>query len=255
MSTIVVRSPLLTRHGFAHGFSLRHGGVSRAPFDTLNLGRAVGDEPASVAENHERMARAVGYEPGTLFEVSQVHGRHVRVVAPSEDPKVVRREEGDALVANAMGTAIGVRAADCIAVLFADPQTRAVAAVHAGWRGTVAGVALSGLERLVDVSNAPRSRVVAAVFPHIRACCFEVGDDVAQTIASRSPAQGIVSRVANKAHVDLAAVVRAQLREAGVDAAHIDDVAGCTRCEPARFFSYRRDGQVSGRHLAAIVAG
>jgi copper oxidase (laccase) domain-containing protein len=102
------------------------------------------------------------------------------------------------------------------------------------------------------------SQVRAAIFPHIRACCFEVGDEVAEPLAAtaaraNAPASVIETRRA-KPHVDLAAIVRSQLASAGVPLDQIDDVPGCTRCEPERFFSFRRDGQRSGRHVAAIVA-
>jgi YfiH family protein len=251
----VLRSELLSRLGFAHGFSLRHGGVSAAPFASLNLGRAVGDDPLAVAENHRRMAEAVGYRHETLFELSQVHGRHVREVRAAEAPAEVRREEGDALLACEAGVAIGVRAADCLPLLVVDPESRAVSAVHAGWRGTVAGVALAALDALRAATGAPASRLHAAVFPHIRACCFEVGSDVAAEIQRVVPGERVVDASREKPHVALARVITAQLVAAGVPHAQLDDVAGCTRCDAERFFSYRRDGKRSGRHLLAVVAG
>ena len=124
----VLRSSLLSRHGFSHGFSTRSGGVSPAPFESLNLGRSVGDAPEHVAENHRRFAARVGYEPVRIFELSQVHGRRARQVEAHEDASEVRREEGDALLTAAAGVAIGVRAADCLPLLIGDPATGAVAA-------------------------------------------------------------------------------------------------------------------------------
>jgi polyphenol oxidase len=255
-----LRSPLLSRHGFRHGFSPRQGGVSRAPYDSCNLGRGVGDDPEHVAENHRRFAAAVGYEPHALFEVNQVHGREVHAARPGEDPERLRVESGDGLVAE-RGASVGVRTADCVPLLVADPETRYAAALHAGWRGAAAGVVSSGLDLLMRVSGAPAERLIAGVFPHIRACCFEVSDDVAEALAAAWPlaAAGrdvLVQRApGGKPHVDLAALLRAQLTAAGMAAAHIDLLEGCTRCAAERFFSYRRDGQASGRHLSAIVAG
>jgi YfiH family protein len=247
----VLRSPLLTRHGFVHGSSLRTGGVSRAPYESLNLGRAVGDDPAHVAENLRRFAAAVGYRADALFEVSQVHGRELRRVVPSASVEDVRRESGDALLASE-GAAVGVRSADCVPVLLADPVTRRVAAVHAGWRGVALGVVPAAIAALA----VPASRLVAAVFPHIRRCCFEVGDEVAEQLAQlQGGAAAIAREHGGKPHVDLASLVLAQLTAAGLAAQNIDDVPGCTRCEPERFFSYRRDGRASGRHLTAIVSG
>lgn len=250
----VLRSSLLSRHGFSHGFSTRSGGVSPAPFESLNLGRSVGDEPEHVAENHRRFAARVGYEPARIFELSQVHGRRARQVEAHEDASEVRREEGDALLTAAAGVAIGIRAADCLPLLIGDPETGAVAAVHSGWRGTSVGVGVATVEALLQRSAVPASRLCAAIFPHIRACCFEVGDEVAETLAAVVSDREVIVRGHDKPHVDLARVVRAQLTAAGMDAALIDDVPGCTRCEPERFFSYRREGQRSGRHLAVIIA-
>ena len=247
----VLRSQLLTRHGFAHGSSLRTGGVSREPFASLNLGRAVGDEPEHVAENLRRFAAAVGYAADALFELGQVHGRGVRSVVPSDVADLVRRESGDALVASG-GAAVGVRTADCVPVLLADPASRRVAAVHAGWRGVALGVVPAAIEAL----DVPASGLVAALFPHIRACCFEVGEEVAQQLALLPGGEAAIVRgQGDKPHVALASLVVAQLLAAGVARDNIDDVPGCTRCEPERFFSFRRDGQASGRHLTAIVSG
>ncbi len=251
----ILQSESLTRLGFAHGFSLRTGGVSHAPYDSLNLGRVVGDDPAAVAENHRRMAEAVGYPDGTLFETSQVHGVRVREVMVGEAPAAVREEEADALLAVSAGVAIGVRAADCLPLLVVDPKSRAVTAVHAGWRGTVAGVAPLAVRALRDRTGAPAERLHAAVFPHIRACCFEVGGDVAEQITAASPDKHVIDTTHARPHAVLAAVIRAQLAAAGLSPDKVDDVAGCTRCEPERFFSFRRDGTRSGRHLLAVVAG
>jgi YfiH family protein len=165
----------------------------------------------------------------------------------------MRREAGDGLVARS-GQAIGVRAADCLPLLLADPATRCVAALHAGWRGAVAGVVERGVQALRDACDAPPERLLAAIFPHIRACCFEVGPDVAHSLAQCAHG-AVVVEAGPRPHADLAGLVRAQLMAAGVLELHIDDVAGCTRCDAERFFSFRRDGRASGRHLAVIVAG
>src|SRR5687767_5607310 len=136
-------SRLLLDHGFVNGFSLRTGGASDPPFDTLNLGRSVGDDPDRVAENRRRFAAALGYAPDALYEVSQVHGAAVRVIGEDEPPDRIRGDEADALVAPPGARAVGVRVADCIPLLLADPATGAAAAVHAGWRGVEGGIAVA----------------------------------------------------------------------------------------------------------------
>ena len=248
-------SPLLSRHGFAHGFSLRTGGVSQGPYASLNLGRAVGDDADAVERNHRLFAGAVGYDAACLFEVSQVHGADVHVVGPDDSPDTVRSLSGDALVAPATTprVAVGVRVADCVPVLLADPVTGAVAAVHAGWRGTVARVLDAAVAAMERAAGVRAHDLLAAIGPHIRAAAFEVGEDVAAQIADAAPNERVIVTGYDKPHIDLALVVRAQLRARGLLRDHIDDVGGCTLEDPDRFFSFRRDGKRSGRHLGVIA--
>ena len=227
-----------------HGFTLRTGGVSAAPFDTLNLGRGLGDADDAVAENHRRVAEALGYE--VLYEQSQVHGTRIREVRADEDHVAVRQEEGDALIATEPGVAVGVRVADCAPVLLASAAV--VAAVHAGWRGVEAGIVAKVIARMQQLGA---TGIRAAIGPHIRSDAFEVGEDVAERLRAAMPGEGdpVILREP-RPHVDLTRILRAQLAAAGVD--EVEDVGGCTLSEPERFFSYRRDGE-TGRHLAVIV--
>jgi polyphenol oxidase len=156
-------------------------------------------------------------------------------------------QEADAIVAREGGLAVGVRTADCVPVLVADEVTRAVAAIHAGWRGIVSGVVGAGIDRLGG------RRPVAAIGPCIGPCCFEVGIDVAERIERASgEASVVVRRAGERAYVDLRRAVRAQLVGSGVPLDRIDDVPGCTKHEP-RFYSFRRDGAGGGRMLSAIA--
>jgi polyphenol oxidase len=264
-----LRSPLLASHGFRHGFSLRAGGVSQGPFAGLNLARGVGDDARYVAENHALLARDVGYDVARLYEVSQVHGARVEEVDAAEAPELFRQRKADALfcapgpaprgsansASAASGLAIGVRVADCVAILLAHAPSGAVAAVHAGWRGVVGEVVSATLSALAARVAAPPAQWIAAVFPHIGAGAFEVGEDVAQQIAETVPEEpSVIVRGAEKPRVDLGRAVELQLRRAGLANENIERLAGCTFSEPERFFSYRRDGAASGRHLAVIVS-
>lgn len=247
-------SPLLASLPLRHGFSLRTGGVSEGAFASLNLGRAVGDDLSRVEENHLRLAKAIGYDASSLFETSQVHGAVVRTVRAAESSSSVRQEDADALVTNVRGFAVGVRVADCLPILLADPDAGVVGAVHAGWRGAAADIVSAALSQMAEL-GASMSRVRAAMGPHIRACCFEVGGEVVTELQRVAHgASFVVHKPSGNPHVNLANVARAQLAFAGISDTHIDDVAGCTRCDEAKFFSFRRDGKKSGRHLAAIAA-
>jgi len=163
----LLRAPGLSQAGFVHGFSLRTGGVSEGPFESLNLGRAVGDQADRVEENLRLFSQAAGVPNAATFELSQVHGQRVRRVFAGEEPRQVRAEQGDALVAAAGGLVVGVRVADCLAVLLADARSGAVAAAHAGWRGLVRGVLAEAVESLSRLAAGPLE-LRAAVFPHIR---------------------------------------------------------------------------------------
>jgi YfiH family protein len=249
-----LKSDLLNQHGFAHGFSMRRGGISVSPFDSLNLGRKIGDDEDHVCENYRLFARWVGYE--TLYEVSQLHGAHVEVVASdsTDDPGEFRQREADAVVLLRTGAAAGIRVADCVPILVADRVSGAVAAIHAGWKGIVAGVIPAAIDTLQGRSGSNIKTIVAAMGPHIGKRAFEVGEDVAAFLAKMAPGKPVVNRDDEKWYVDLAQIVAFQLEAAGLEQGQIDRVSGCTFSEPDRFFSYRRDGRESGRHLAVIVA-
>ena len=244
----VLCSETLRAHGFSHGFSTRLGGVSEGPYASMNLGGAVGDDPERVRENHRLLAERVGYDLARLHQTSQVHG--ATVWCPPEDatPDVSRSIEADALVARHAGMAVGVRVADCVPILLASPVTGHVAAVHAGWRGVAKRIIAETVRALNDT---PR-RVVAAVGPSIGPCCFEVGDEVADEIAAASDPSVIVRVEGAKPRVDLWRAVEAQLEGLGVRT--VDSMRRCTRCDAERFYSFRRDGQRSGRLLGVIVA-
>jgi len=249
-----LQSARLLAAGFHHAFFTRHGGVSAGPYASLNCSRSVGDAPAHVERNLRRAAATLQVPPARLYVVAQVHGADVVEITAADAREVVARRPGDALIARAGGLACGVRIADCVPVLLADRAAGAVAAGHAGWRGVVADVVGAAVAALR--AGAPgEPDLVAAVGPHISAAACEVGEEVAAALSAVAPEVPAVLRSPGKRpRVDLRALVRAELVRAGVPATAIDDVAGCTFSEPDRFFSFRRDGAQSGRHLAAIVA-
>jgi hypothetical protein len=249
-----LESPLLAAAGFRHAFFTRRGGVSDGPYATLSFSESVGDRRENVAENLARAAARLGVEPRHVHFLSQVHGREVWQLDGSEPREATLQREGDALVCAVAGIACGVRVADCVPVLIGDRSSGAVAAAHAGWRGVVRGVTSAAVERLRALGSRPAD-LVAAIGPHLSLEAFEVSDDVAAELLRASPDPQVVDRTLGpKPHVDLARILRAQLAALGLAPAQIDEVPGCTLREPERFFSFRRDGARSGRHLAAIVA-
>ena len=245
-------SPLLEQAGFSHAFFTRAGGVSRPPWDSLNFAAGTGDDPEAVRENLARAARILGVPVARLYFLSQVHGVAAQVIAGDEDRDEAMRSVGDILASRAPGVGCGVRTADCVPILIADRASGAVTAIHSGWKGTVANAAAAGVRALRDLVGS-RGDLLAAVGPHIEACCFEVGADVAAELAACSSLGEAAVIAGDKPRVDLRRIVRAQLEAEGLAAEAIDDVRGCTVGERDRFHSYRRDGKVGGRLLSAIV--
>lgn len=244
---------MLTRAGFVHGFFTREGGVSEGPFASLNCSPDVGDRAEQVRENLGRVAQALGLAAEHLYVAAQVHDRGVIVLKGGESASVVARTAADAIVASAPAVGCGVRTADCVPILLADPESGRVAAVHAGWRGLVREVIASAIEQMVTLGSR-RAALLAAFGPHIGPSAFEVGEDVAIELSRTSSAEGVVQRAANgKPHVELARIVHAQLCAAGLARDSIEQVPGCTYRDASRYFSFRRDGQRSGRMLSVIV--
>lgn len=229
MDAAHLNAPGLLAAGFAHGFSLPPGDFGVTP-----------EGPA-----HASLARAVGYALDELRTCRQVHGAAV-LVDPAPFEGVA--SEADAMVLRA-GGAVGVRTADCASVLLGDTDSGAVAAVHAGWRGVVAGVVPAAVRALV---GARTGALRAALGPCIGPCCFEVGSEVADALSAACGADVSRPGRGERPHADLGAAVTAQLAALGVQG--VERVGGCTVCAPAGWHSFRRDGARSGRMLAVIAA-
>ena len=247
MSIRIHRSPVIPA-GFVHGFPERTGGVSTGLRSSLNLGARWGDDRDNVTANRRLLAEHAGYDPAQLVATRHVHGTNVWAVGePLADDA-----EFDGLVCDRPGPVLGAFAADCIPILFADPVARVCGAAHAGWRGTVAGVAANVVARMVERGARPE-HVRVALGPSIGACCFEVGPEVvAEFRAALGELPGLVVAGPRKDHLDLRVATRALLERAGVRPETIDDRPPCTKCESDRFFSYRRDGREGGVHMAFI---
>lgn len=224
-------------------FSTRRGGVSRAPYDSLNLGRSTEDDPDAVTTNRERLLHAVGLTPARLATAGQVHGtRVVEVVEPGHHP------DCDALVTCVPGIALAVTTADCMSILYHAPGV--VAAAHSGWRGTADGIPTSTLEAVCRLAGCAPDAVRVAFGPAIRGCCYEVGDDV----AGRFPSEAI-RLTTSKPRLDLPTAAIRSLTAAGVPLGSIEDTGACTACDAVSYFSHRRDHGRTGRHwgVAALT--
>ncbi|MFE9685290.1 peptidoglycan editing factor PgeF [Streptomyces sp. NPDC002701] len=233
-----------TVSGAHFAFTDRWGGVSAVPYEELNLGGAVGDDPGAVRTNRDLAAKSLGLDPAHVVWMNQVHGPDVAVVdGPWGDRPV---PETDAVVTARRGLALAVLTADCTPVLLADPVAGIVAAAHAGRPGMVAGVVPAAVEAMVRLGAEP-SRIVARTGPAVCGRCYEVPDEMRAQVAAVEPAAYAETTWGTPA-VDVTAGVHAQLERLGVRDREQSPV--CT-IESADHFSYRRDG-ITGR-LAGYV--
>jgi len=231
-------------------FTGRRGGVSAPPYDTLNMGRSVGDDPAAVSANRRLAAQACGLGADRLAWMRQVHGTAVRFATPGTgelaDPARPAAPEADALYTDAAGLGLGVLAADCAPVLLADPRARIVGAAHAGREGMAAGV-VTELLAAMSAAGADAARMHAVIGPHICGGCYEVPETMRARIAGQVPEAGCVTR-AGTPGIDVGSGIEAQLARAGVRAVTRDP--RCT-AETDALYSYRRDGR-TGRFAGFV---
>jgi polyphenol oxidase len=225
--------------GARAAFSARTGGVSEKPYASLNLAILTGDAFECVRENRHRLAAALGLDPDRVLIGRQVHGAEVvRREGPPEPNAYARpgpRLTGaDGHATRAVGLAPLVFVADCLPVALAGPG--GVAMIHCGWRGLAAGIVARGVGEV--------GARAAAIGPGIGPCCYEVGDEVRRAFEPLGPG------VAHGRMLDLREVTRRLLERAGVEAIEISDL--CTSCTPELFFSFRRDGEPTGRQAGVV---
>ena len=235
--------------GLVHGFCGRAGGIGTGPFATFNLAEWVGDEPGAVAENWRRWDAR--YPNLRVARLAQVHGKRVRQIDFTHDGK---RREGDGMVTAAPGIALGVFTADCVPILMVDAERRVAGALHAGWRGTLAGIAGEGIRAMVALGARP-SAIRAALGPSIGICCFEVDARLAEEFATQVPGARKHSRTGKpgKAYLNLRAIIHGQLEHEGLAATSIVKVGPCARCANDLYFSRRSAaGATSGLQMSFI---
>jgi YfiH family protein len=250
--------------GIVVAFSARLGGVSDAPYASLDLAAHTGDRPSAVDENRGRLLRALDLDPDRLITAEQVHGDVVREVDEEDVGSGARTEGGaapiagaDALLTRKPLVPVLMMYADCVPVIIvATGPRRAVCVVHAGWRGALAGLAGRAAARVSSASGARPTDLRAYIGPHICRSHYDVSDDLASAFRARfAKSSPSVSIPTAPPKVDLEAAVRASLEESGLQPERVVSLGMCTVEEPALFYSYRAEG-LTGRHgaLAAFRA-
>lgn len=238
----IIRSDALEATGEVRcGVSTRTGGASGAPLG-MNLSFRVGDDPKNVHRNRQLFFGALGIALDTLAVPGQIHGDTVlRVDAPGDYP------DCDALVTKARDVCLGISVADCLPILVFDPVKKAIAAIHAGWRGTAGGITGRAIVTMEREFGSKAHDLLVHVGPGAGVCCYAVGDDVATLFDSR-----FRFRRNGRCYLDLKAAIALQLKDAGVKPANIEMSPHCTISEPDLFHSFRRDGVKSGRMMGVV---
>ncbi len=234
--------------GVPHGFTVRTGGVSAVPYDSLNLGLSSGDAPEQVAENRRRVMAAFGVTEGEVCAFHQVHSARVIKGAPTWFER-----EADASVTDDPKLLLVVSVADCLPLLFHDPVKGVVGAAHCGWRGTVKGIAGEVVRKMGALYGSDPRNIRVAAGPGISAPRYQVGEEVAQAFADAGfPEHVSYPDDKGRFRLDIAAANRWALRRAGVLPENVWRSGWCTYSDAARFYSHRRDAGKTGRHWAAI---
>ena len=245
--------------GLLQAVLTRHGGLSQAPWATLNLGSRVGDDPATVAANHDRAYAALGLRPEQVVTAQQVHGDRVARVGPDDGGRVFPAT--DALISDTPELALLLRFADCVPVLLYDPRRRAVGLAHAGWRGTLKGIAGLTAHALQSELGCRPQDIRAGIGPSIGPCCCEMGPEVIVQFRAVYPdldaflapvggGPGAAEAVplpsdGGKARLDLWRLNERQLADAGLT--HIEVSRVCTVCHTEDYYSHRGENGATGR--------
>jgi YfiH family protein len=242
---------LAAQPGLIHGVFTRHGGISPAPWASLNLSHATGDSVENVAENTTRMLAALGVPPEQTVSAWLNHGVSVAIVDAQDGGATLRGMDG--LLTAEPDVFLSMRFADCAPLVLWDAAHGVLGLVHAGWPGVAAQIVTAALEAMARSFDSQPSQVWAGIGPAIRACCYQFGAELAQKIVAACPpgAPIIVPQPDGSLHLDLPAAISAQLHSAGVT--DIEDAGLCTACRVDEWFSHRvekktgRFGLVIGR--------
>lgn len=233
-----------------HAVTTRAGGVSTDDYASLNLAFHVGDAPEAVCRNRQLLGQELGYQSARLIAAQQVHGAGIARVEASHTGSGAygwddALPDTDALITTEPNLPLLIQVADCAPLLLVEPEVGAIAVIHAGWRGAVAGIAGKTARALGEQYGADSKRILAGIGPCLCPDCLEIGPEVAQEVESVDP-QAVLSGWA-KPHLDLRGLLRRDLETAGIPATQIEVMARCPRCETETFFSHRGQNGKVGR--------
>ena len=255
-SVVYLESPLLSQFDFlSHGFCTRRGGVSPDPFSSLNISAKEGDTEDNVSRNREIIASSFGFAAEKLILANQVHGDVFHEPSDRDFPGAGIFPACDAFMTDEPGFVLGIKTADCVPILLVDGKRKAIAAIHAGWRGTAPAITAKGVREMQRRWGSHAQDIWAAIGPAIGPCCYEVDETTRREFIAAGSGVYPFTPVKNSDRwvLDLISANRLQLQNEGVPVHQIETADICTCCDREHFFSYRRDGEQTGRHLNFIT--
>jgi YfiH family protein len=238
------------------GFTTRHEGVSRPPYNSLNLGINTDDSPHNVEGNRNLLSRTFRITIDRLVTVRQNHGSDILVLdSPNDDFSHFLGIEADAIITNQPEVMLGITVADCVPILLFDPVKKVIAAVHSGWQGTVLNITNKTVEGMANIFGSRKEEIKAAIGPCIGSCCYEVDQPVRDRFKDQPDLWNTISapKGKDKWNLDLALANRIQLEESGVPSESIQTAGQCVSCLKELYFSYRRDNGETGRQMGFIM--
>jgi polyphenol oxidase len=236
-----------------HGFSTRRGGAPDLKESSLNLSDAPWDSTSRVSENRHRFLSALQLADAPLVALRQVHSNHVHII--DDISNQWNQLEGDAIATRVENIALAVKTADCLPILIVDPVKNVVAAVHSGWRGTLSEILLCTIREMQRAFGSDPSQLLTAIGPGMRACCYEIGSDVAGLFKKDYPecCSAMPASVhPDKYLLDLGKALDVQMNRAGIRPENRYDLKTCTCCNTGEFFSHRAEGSAAGRMMSVI---
>lgn len=232
----------------------RHGGVSPAPWKSLNIGGTVGDAQERVRQNKHRLLQAVGRSPDSLFEIWQVHEARV-LLADGANPDVDQVPQADAVITDLPGVTLLMRFADCVPIYLYDPEHAAIGMAHAGWKGTLMRIAGRTVQHMVDEFGTDPAAIIAGLGPSIGPDHYVIGPDVVARVTDAFPEQeaSLLITEGDEVKLDLWEANRLTLAESGVDQVEVAGI--CTACRVQDWYSHREENGRTGRFGALFALG
>ncbi|MDO9573950.1 MAG: peptidoglycan editing factor PgeF, partial [Candidatus Contubernalis sp.] len=247
--------PSFTKSGVVHGFSTRKLEYNKTPCCSLSLDTGTGGEEFRAYKNREIFLKALGLK-GDFWSLKQVHGSRVFTVAEKREPHSIKDGilKGDGLVTRQRGVILTMYSADCVILFLFDPVQQVVGLGHAGWRGTVDGIGPELVKTMVGGCGSREEDILVGIGPAIGACCYEVGRDVIEKVWEVVEESHLFAKPngEEKWILDLKMLNVRLLETAGIPKENITVSSLCTFCHPDSFFSYRRDGGMTGRMMSVI---